>query len=263
MKNKILVCAVIMLVAVSVSHAMNWGTEVSGSLWTMDGTEFKKDMVREKTSNMFSGATLSLKQNKLGGAFSIFTESEKELSFGAAFGFGLMPQVSYKISGIIGITDFNLKFTNETSHIPVNIYLKYKPKDAGYSIFGGIGADYVMAKTDLSETISHSAERVSGSGSFTQKKVVPYVKAGGEYFITKWLSLNAGVEYLFSGNMDNLTGNYTCTDRGRLRKRKKSYAKDWPTALIRKTPKLCDSPPNGRPPSGSLFAKVCRKIISL
>jgi hypothetical protein len=217
MKNKIVAYAVMMLLfSVSVSHAMNWGTEVSGSLWTMDGADFKKDMMACQKVNVPPGDTISLKlkQNKLGGMVSIFTESEKELGFGAMLGFGLMPQVSYELNWGVTNSFGNWKFTNKTSYIPVDIYLKYKPKDGSYGISGGVGAGYVMAKTDLSGTFSYLTDRESNSGSFTQKKIIPHIQVGGEYFLTKWLSLNAGVKYLFSGVVDNLTGNVTCTDNG-------------------------------------------------
>jgi len=133
---------------------MRWGTELAAGLWTMDGADFKKDKAWEEASAL-PGDTLSLKlqQGRLGGAFYVFAESEKKLGFGASLGFGLMPKVSYDFGGYILSDDitYNTIFTNKTTHIPADIYLKYRPKDAKYGIFGGFGADYVMVKTDVSK----------------------------------------------------------------------------------------------------------------
>jgi hypothetical protein len=72
-----------------------------------------------------------------------------------------------------------------------------------------------MASTKLAahdkDTMNNSGVITVGTwhaeGTFTQNKVVPHVQAGAEWYMCKWLALDAGVKYVFSGVLDNLTGN--------------------------------------------------------
>ncbi len=198
MKNRIAAYVMLLLPLVPpAAHAETSGMEFSGAVWTMDGADFGKDKAWQKAS-MFPGDTASfkIKRDKIGGAISVFTESEKRFGFGTSLGYGLMPQVSYKVD--FGGTGYTL--TNKTSCIPLEVYLKFRPEYGEYRLFAGVGADYIMAKTDAVSTLSY----LYGKDSFTQNKIVPHVSAGGEWFVNKSLSINAGAKYFFFGVLDKL-----------------------------------------------------------
>ena len=198
MKNRIAACVIMLLpLVLSGAHAENSGMEISGAVWSMDGADFGKDKAWQKTFiSPGDAVSLKIKRDKIGGAISVFTESEKRFGFGASLGYGLMPQVSYKVD--FGGTGYTL--TNKTSCIPLDVYLKFRPEYGEYRLFAGVGADYIMAKTDAVSTLSY----LYGKDSFTQNKIVPHVSAGGEWFVNKSLSINAGVKYVFFGVLDKL-----------------------------------------------------------
>jgi len=60
-----------------------------------------------------------------------------------------------------------------------------------------------MASTKLAahdkDTMNNSGVITVGTwhaeGTFTQNKVVPHVQAGAEWYMCKWLALDAGVKY--------------------------------------------------------------------
>jgi hypothetical protein len=208
MKNKIAFCAAMaLLFAPSVSHSMRWGTEFTGSSWTMDGKDFLKSMHTYEAMAPAAGFSMTGKitQGRLGGAAGVFVEGNSRFRLGAAVGYGVMPAVSSKFrwgNGWVG--GFNLE--NKTTYIPLDLYLKYTSREGKFSLFGGGGADYVMASTDFKGDDSNSS---SMRATFTEKKLMPHVQAGCELFLAKWISLDLSAKYLFNAVLDNLTGNMT------------------------------------------------------
>ena len=221
MKNKIALCAMIALSsAPQLSHAMYWGTEFTGSLWEMDGKEFRRDATTSRNLTMPPTSLIEsdkLTQDKLGGFAVIFMEGKSTLRLGITVGYGTMPSVSYKrYINTSGGHDINIfRWNNETTYVPFDLYVKYKVPNSRFSFFAGGGVDYVMARTGYNYNYNNADPIPSNFISFTSKaefaqnKFIPQVKAGGEWFITKWLSLNVGTKYLFNGTLDNLTGNVT------------------------------------------------------
>lgn len=206
MKIKLAVCAVIALLAVpSVSYA-RWGTEFTGSSWKMDGKEFIKSMNAYKALAQAFGLGMSGKvtQGKLGGAAGFFVEGNSRFRLGAAAGYGVMPPVSAKLS-LTGAFTGTESIENKITYVPLDLYLKYISEGGKFSLFGGGGANYVMASTDYKATYSGGVTKAV----FTQKKVIPHVQAGCEWFLSKGISLSFGAKYLFSAVLDNLTGKVT------------------------------------------------------
>ena len=208
MKDKIAICVMMAVFSVpTVTHAMRWGTDFVGSQWTMDGKDFRESLNNlQVTADIYGYAlTKKLTQGNLGGTASLFVEGNSRLCLGTALGYGVMPSVSvkYGITNSLG-THIDFALVNKTVYIPLDLYLKYTTRSGKFSLSGGGGADYVMARTDFSDVFSDGAWI---KASFTQKKVVPHVQAGCELFLAKWISLSLGVKYLFSAVLDNLRGN--------------------------------------------------------
>ncbi len=204
MKNKIAIFAVVaLLFAPAVSNA-RWGTEFTGASWTMDGKEVTTLMHTYQAVAAFSSWSMAGKvtEGKLGGSASLFIEGNSRVRLGGSIGYGAMPDVMLKIRVTSGPSPIiNLDMINKTTYIPVDLYLKGVSKSGKFSLFGGGGADYVIAKSDYDEWSGSTVK-----GSFSQKKLVPHVQAGGELFLAKWISLNVSAKYLFSAVLDNLTG---------------------------------------------------------
>ena len=214
MKNIAAVFAVMaLLFAPSVSNA-RWGTEFTGESWTMDGKDFIKVINSYKAYAVVDGFSVAGKttQGKLGGAAKFFVEGSSRFRLGGAAGFGMMPELSGKFStwgyGINEGSNINndVNFENKITYVPVDLYFKYNSKGGRFSLFGGGGADYVMAKTDIEYIDYDYGTNALEKLAFTQKKVMPHVQAGCELFLAKSISLNFSAKYLFSAVLDNLTG---------------------------------------------------------
>ncbi|MDO8715691.1 MAG: hypothetical protein Q7J73_02645 [Dehalococcoidales bacterium] len=207
MKNKIAICAVMaLLFAPTVSNA-RWGMDFTANNWKMDAKDLKTD--KQSHENLRSlGWTMhtELSQSSLGGEARFFKEGNSPLSLGFAVGFGGMPDMNSNSGGSFGGSNAQQGLSSRAFYIPVDLYLKHTSKGGNFSVFGGAGADYVRASTYYD---------ASGSGgywekaTFTQTKTVPHARAGCEFFLAKWISLDVGVKYVFSAIFDNLTGNLT------------------------------------------------------
>ncbi len=198
-----------------ISHAITWGTEFTGSSWKMDGEDFVTSAKSwaNYMNTYENGASAKVTQYKLGGQAIIFAEGESRLRFGVSMGYGVMPTVSYDYTSP---PDWTYNFENKTTYIPFDLYLKYKHDNSKLSFFAGGGADYIMANTKLN---TEGTDGDKEHGTFTQKKFVPHIQTGGEWFILKRLSLNMGVKYIFSAVLDNLKGSITDsvgTQKGKL-----------------------------------------------
>ncbi len=230
MNRSLVSAAVIVFLCVSVSHALNYGTEFTGAYWKMDAKDLNKSKAYVlsgayyNSANDYATTNADVSQNSLSGAASFFVEGDSDWRLGAAVGFGMMPNVSY-VGGYNAYYNGSYEDTytyteeleNKANYVPVDLYVKYKPADSGFSLFGGAGADYIMASTKIYE---HDKEILNNSGvvtvntwdmygTFTQNKVVPHVQAGAELYISKWLALGVGAKYVFGGVLDDLTGNVT------------------------------------------------------
>ena len=222
-----MVCALTVFIAAAAqSHAMNWGAEFTGLSWKMDGKDFDRDALSNKT--WATGGVISMSdeitQNKIGGSASFFLEGESPLRLGLAAGYGVMPSVSYALdtidiyiySSYLYSEHYNTRWNNKTAYVPLDLYVKYKGRNGGLSFFAGGGADYVMARTDYdyneSGDFTNPPYHFTKKGEFAQNKFIPHAQAGLEWFIAKWLSLNVGAKYLFNATLDDLTGNVTYID---------------------------------------------------
>lgn len=203
MKNKIILySAFALLFAPAVSNA-RWGTDFTGQMWTMDGKELNTTM----HSYQASGANITGKvsEDKFGGAARLFVEGNSRFRLGAAVGFGVMPAVIGESRETYSGGATYRGIENRTTYIPADLYLKYTSEGGKFSLFGGGGADYVMASSEYKLSYNGGGE----AGTFTQKKIMPHVQAGCELFLAKWLSVNVGAKFLFSAILDNLTGSMT------------------------------------------------------
>jgi len=224
MKNRITVCAVMALLFTPHISNARAGLEFTGESWKMDGKEFITDMRAERADAIGNGDDMTGKvtQGKMGGAAKFFLEGNSRFRLGISAGYGVMPTVSYKLmeTDNAGYT-WNGDDTNKITYIPVDLYFKHTSESGGFSLFGGGGADYVMASTDLNYKSEDTSSGYSflGKGTLTQKKVMPHVQAGCEVFLAKWISINLSAKYLFSAILDNLTGHFTVNgvDQGKHR----------------------------------------------
>jgi len=190
-----------------ISASTRWGIEFTGQGWTMDGKEFLNDMNTwdAVTTDFGLGMTGKVASGRLGGAASLFVEGNSLFCMGAAVGYGVMPAVSSKLR-LTGISSYlNMDLNNELTYIPGVLYLKYTSEGGKFSLFGGGGADYVMASTNYQQEEPGYLVKAT----FTQKKVMPHVQAGFELFLTEGISFNLNAKYLFNAVLDNLTGNLT------------------------------------------------------
>lgn len=214
MNNVITAGAVlVLLLTATVSHALRWGAEFSGVAGKLDGRDLSKDMAYQ-TANPGGGENFGgdLKQDKSASLVRLFLEGRAKWSLGLAAGFGIMPKMTYTTwSGNYTAFMDQGVFDGKASYIPVDLYLKYKPQDSKFSLSGGAGADYITASAKVRDALDGYGNPTGASheGTFTQKKLVPHVQGGAEFFVFKWLSLNVGAKYLFSALFDDLTGNMT------------------------------------------------------
>jgi hypothetical protein len=203
---------VILLVSLAVSphngFATNWGVEFTGMSWEMDAEDFKTsgDSVLNYARSSGNSASYRLSQGRLGGQAAFFLEGKSALRFGASLGYGIMPAVSYwdnfdNSPVDNGATDWE----NKTAYIPLDAYIKFRSEKSKIGFFAGVGADYIMAITEMRFFDSISGDRASGT--FRQKKLVPHLQAGSELFLNDTLSVSLGIKYLFSAVLDNLRGN--------------------------------------------------------
>lgn len=210
MKNRnIIYLAAALLFTVSAAHAMRWGAEFTGVSRRTEATDLAKDL-QYRTSNGTGGELDDT--NRLGGSAAFFIEGRSKWSLGAAAGFGNMPGTAYTTwsPSYLNFMDQGVLETR-TRYIPVDLYIKYKPENSKFSLFGGAGADYIMASAEVNDNLDGSGNPQANNhkGRFTQKKVAPHVRAGAEWFMFKWLSLNVSAKYLFSAVFDKLTGELT------------------------------------------------------
>lgn len=213
-KNIIAAGAVLaLLFTASASHALRWGAEFSGVAGKMDGKDLSNDMAYQ-TANPGGGEIFggNLKQDKSAGLARLFVEGRAKWSLGLAAGFGTMPGMTYTTwSGSYNAFMDKGVFEGKASYIPVDLYLKYRPRDSKFSLSAGAGADYIAASAKVKDDLDGAGNPQAGSheGTFTQKKLVSHVQGGAEFFVFKWLSLNVGAKYLFGALFDDLTGNMT------------------------------------------------------
>lgn len=214
MKIKIAILAVISFLAAPLASDARWGTEFTGSYWKMDGREFAKTrktyMALATTGQSLAGR---IYEGTLGGAASFFVEGNSRFRLGIATGYGAMPTVSTTINWS-GTFTANADYENKIIYVPLDLYLKFTSERGKFNLFGGGGADYVIARTDFKADSGGIIK-----GSFTQKKMIPHVQAGCELFLAKWFSINIGAKYLFSAVLDNLNGEVTenGVDKGKNR----------------------------------------------
>lgn len=190
-----------------VSASTRWGIEFAGQGWTTDGKEFLEDMNTWDaiTTDYGFGMIGKGTSGRLGGAASFFVEGNSLFCMGAAVGYGVMPAVSSKLRVTSSSSYFTRDIDNKTTYILGVLYLRYTSKGGKFSLFGGGGADYVMASTDF----KYEEPGYLVKATFTQKKVMPHVQAGFELFLTGGISLNISIKYLFSAVLNKLTGNLT------------------------------------------------------
>lgn len=233
MKNKTAAyAAIVFLFAVSAAQALHFGVDVAGGMWGQDQKDLakSKDWMNEaeyfNNSNDYLNTRVKVTNGDMGVAAVFFMEGEAPFRLGLSAGYGMMPGAS--LSG--GYTEYfytdssnwyrdagDIDLESNPAYIPVDLYVKYKPANGRFSLFGGAGANYIMASADYKENYSYNAvwsgSPSSGSGretgTFEQNKIVPHVQAGTEVFLTSWLSLSAGIKAVFGGVLDNLTGSVT------------------------------------------------------
>ncbi len=205
--KKVMCMTAVLLFAASASHAMHWGLDLTGTSWKMDNADLGKDLDYRK----LNGTTADLsKESVMAKSAGIFMEGGSKWRLGFSAGFGSTPNQLY--------TTVNPSYSNfmdrgvlenKVSYIPVSLYLKYKPENSRFSLFGGGGADYITASTKVKDDLDGTGTPQANAhkGTFTQKKMVPHVQAGAEWFMFKWLSLGVSAKYLFSAVFDDLTGN--------------------------------------------------------
>lgn len=208
--KKVMCMTAVLLLAASVSHAMRWGLDLTGTSWKMDNADLGKDLDYRK----LNGTTADLsKESVIAKSAAVFMEGGSKWRLGFSAGFGSTSnQVYATVNPSFGNIFMNQGvLENKVSYIPVSLYLKYKPENSRFSLFGGGGADYITANTKVKDALDGYGNPQAGShkGTFTQKKVVPQVQAGAEWFMFKWLSLGVSAKYLFSAVFDDLTGNLT------------------------------------------------------
>jgi hypothetical protein len=207
MKNeKVLAMAAALLLSASAVHAARLGAEFTSTNWKMDAADLGKDLAYRK----LNGTTGDLgEESVMAKSAAVFIEGGSKWRLGFSAGFGSMSNQVY--------TTVNPTYTNfmdrgvlenKVSYIPVSLYLKYKPENSRFSLSGGGGADYITASTKIKDDLDGSGAPQANAhkGTFTQKKMVPNVQAGAEWFMFKWLSLNLSAKYLFSAVFDDLTG---------------------------------------------------------
>lgn len=214
MKNITAACAVLALfLAPSVSNA-RWGTEFTGSSWKMDGKEFLTSLnsVHDAAAAFPTAMTGKVTQGRVGGAASFFMEGNSRTRLGFALGYGSMPRATLRVD--VPAVPFNINLESEIAYIPVDLYLKHVSEKGKFTLYGGGGADYVMASTEYKGYDGNDIK-----ATLTQKKVVPHVQAGFELFLSKAISFNFGAKYLFSAVLDNLKGKatYGGVDQGKAR----------------------------------------------
>jgi len=210
MKNRTVFCAaMVLLFTASAARAMRLGTEFSGTSWKMDGKDLARDMDYRVANSLGSA---ELKRDKSGMEALLFVEGSSAFRLGLAAGYGRMPKVTYTtMSGAYsGFMDQGV-LENAASYVPVDLYLKYKKEGGKFSLSVGAGADFITARTKVSDNLDSSGSPQANNhrGTFEQKKTVPHAQAGAEWFIFKWLSLNVRAKYLFGGVLDELKGNVT------------------------------------------------------
>lgn len=208
MKHRIVLCAAAaLLLAAPAAHAMRLGIDLSGTNWKMDGKDLGRDMAYRAAN---SPGSAELKQDKSGMEALLFVEGSSPFRLGLAAGYGRMPKVTYTTmsGGYSAFMDQGV-LENETTYLPVDLYLKYKKQDSRFSLSAGAGADFITARTKVSDNLDGSGNPQANNhrGTFKQSKMVPHAQAGAEWFIFKWLSLNVRAKYLFGGVLDELKGN--------------------------------------------------------
>jgi len=207
MKNKITAyAAMLLLLAPAVSQA-RWGTDFTASSWEMDAKDLettKATYIKWAGTNIANGIDGDIVQDKMGGSASFFVEGNSRVRLGLSAGYGAMPEVSAKVHKRVGTAYTHTELRTKTMYIPVDLYLKFGSKGGGSSFFAGGGGDFVTVNTKYE--LTGSAGTIPEEATFTQKKVLPHAQAGFEFFLAKWLSFGVNAKYVFSGVLDNMTG---------------------------------------------------------
>jgi len=190
---------------------MRWGLDLTGaSNWKIDAADLSKDLAYRTSPG--TGGKLE-NGSSISPSADFFMEGSSNLRLGAAVGYGVTQHnLIYDTwsPSYVNFMDQGM-LENKTSYGLLDIYLKYVPGGGKVGLFAGAGADYMMARTSISDNIDGSGHPQASNhkGTFSQNKVVPHLQAGAEFFLFKWLSLNIGAKYIFSAVLDDLTGNLT------------------------------------------------------
>ncbi len=213
MKNRIILCSVFALLFAPVVSQARWGLDLSAANWEMDAEDHTTNVNTLTRAWAASGYALSSKVDPVtyGLEAKVFMEGNAPFRLGISVGVGLMPEVVSNFHARQGLSYNDLYLENRTNYIPVELYAKYASKGGKFSIFAGGGANYLMASTEYKvESTGNYWEK----GTFEQSKTIPHARAGCEFFLAKWLALNVGVKYVFSGVLDNLTGKMSASSGG-------------------------------------------------
>ena len=205
-----------------------WGIELTDGYWKMDGRNAILSMKYIPPTPMFPlfrepvSFSAKITREVSNPGFALFCENEitRDWKWGASIGFdrtsGMQVEAVKSYSRATGlnppalILDWSGKIENMTISIPLTLYAKWRTGKSPLRLFGGIGGDLLMAKTRYSSTWSSSdgfsSGDLTGSQTFGTNKLVPHLKAGGEYFFGERFSLGCSLQYLFDGRL--MTGEF-------------------------------------------------------
>ncbi len=146
-----------------------------------------------------------MERREVGGSAGFFVEGNSRFRLGFGLGFGAMPEVYAGLHQVFANATYkNTSVRAKTMCIPADLSLKLTSKGGGFSFFGGGGADYIMVSNNY-QVINTNTPQVDRF-TLTQNKIVPHARAGFEFFLAKWLSINVGAKVMFGAVLDNMTG---------------------------------------------------------
>lgn len=188
-----------------------WGVSGGVGYWKMDAKEFERYAAYRKAyaPPIFVS---KIARGNISQEIGMFYETSggKKLNYGISLGYGTLPKVKYlRAQGILTVYETYNTDENTTRTIPAYLYAKWGARESRFRIFGGVGAEYLMARTETKgyyADIAYPAYSNSWDVVFKKNRFVPGAILGGEYFLFKNLSLGVNLKYLFSAELKDLRG---------------------------------------------------------
>lgn len=179
-----------------------WGLGGGAGYWSADARDLRTELESALRDPGLAPAKGSVEKGRWNWEAEAFYEwslrDSWRLGFAAGYGHSATSLLDETVSSG---ANFNTTQRVEAGAraVPFTLYLKWKAADRPFSLYGGMGGHYLMART----TFDNGGPDGRFQAVFKKDKLAPHVQVGGEYFLLPGLAFGLSPQHLFLAGLED------------------------------------------------------------